>query len=405
MSKTRIAFSLCGEGYGHYGRCAGVIRKLSEKLPDAIIDVYCYAHSYEIIIRDKELPENVKIHKIPGFTFKHNKRSKIDFFGTLMGKENWIVSLEIIKLAILRFLVDPIISLFSKRNGLGYNMTRKYFDEFDVAISDFEALLPRAAKLRKKELITLNNLHIMLYGRFDLKQYTLKEMFKFLANKFFLKIYHPVPEKFLLTTIDDYPIRPWYSKRVRQVRPLVRLEILKRRKQSVRGNYVLVYVRSILKNKILPLLTKVEGVNFVVFVDNLTKEEHALYDRSWIDFRDINPAKFVDALLKCRAVISTAGFTLITEALFLKKPYFAIAIGGILGLEQKLNLNILKGIQCGNGCKVNELTQERLISFVEKIDYYADNAEAFDLHDSTDDVVELVMEKLDISLARKKRGL
>lgn len=405
MSKTRIAFSLCGEGYGHYGRCAGVIKGLSERLPDAIIDVYCYAHSYEIISKDHELPPNVLIHKIPGFTFKHSKDSKIDLLGTLTGKDNWLVSLEIVKLALLRYIVDPLISIFSKQNSLAYNMTHDYFEEFDVAISDFEALLPRAARLRKKELITLNNLHIMLYGRFDLKQYSLKEMFKFLANKFFLKIYHPVPDKFLLTTIYDYPIRPWYSKKVQQIRPLVRNDIVKRRKQAVRKDFVLVYVRSILKDKILPIISQIEGTKFVAFVDDLTEEERKLYGRSWIEFREISPARFIDCLLTCKAVISTSGFTLITESLILKKPYFAIAIGGILGLEQKLNLNILKSIHCGSGCKVNELNRERVERFLEKADYYADKAAEYDLHDSTEEVIELVMEKLNTSLARKRRGL
>jgi hypothetical protein len=44
---------------------------------------------------------------------------------------------------------------------------------------------------------------------------------------------------------------------------------------------------------------------------------------------------FLEDLVKCRAVMATAGFTLISESLFLKKPYLAFPMQG--QYEQQLN--------------------------------------------------------------------
>ena len=46
MNSKRIAYSLNGEGYGHYGRSIGIIKFLANYFPDFQIDVYCYYNTY-----------------------------------------------------------------------------------------------------------------------------------------------------------------------------------------------------------------------------------------------------------------------------------------------------------------------------------------------------------------------
>ncbi|MCG8570813.1 MAG: hypothetical protein MJB14_11800 [Spirochaetes bacterium] len=395
MAKYRIAYSLCGEGYGHYGRSAGVIRELAKRLPESQIDLYCYANAYEIVTKEKSLPKNVAVYKIPGFKFRHNKKSKIDLFKTfVLERENHLVAFFIIKIFVLQYFVLPIINLFKKKNTIAYRSTKVFFHNFDVAVVDFEALLPRVAKLRNKKFITLDNLHIMLFGKFDLRKYTAKEMFKFLGNKFFLTLGWPVSKPFLLTTIYNYPIRPKYINKVKQIRPLVRPQVLQYKNKVRSDNYILLYLRRMVKNQILPIITQITNYNFVVFVENLTEEERKLYQNDWIEFHDINPAKFLEYLVNCKAVISTGGYTLITESLILKKPYFAIPLGGLFGLEQKLNLNILIHLNCGSGCRPDQLTKEKVLEFLKKIPFYQEHVDQYALNDSITEVADYIIEKL-----------
>ena len=55
MNSKRIAYSLNGEGYGHYGRSIGIIKFLANYFPDFQIDVYCYYNTYSIISKDLHL--------------------------------------------------------------------------------------------------------------------------------------------------------------------------------------------------------------------------------------------------------------------------------------------------------------------------------------------------------------
>ena len=51
----------------------------------------------------------------------------------------------------------------------------KYFDDFDIAISDLEPLLPRIADVRRKPFLALDNQHAMLFCKINTKEFTLKE--------------------------------------------------------------------------------------------------------------------------------------------------------------------------------------------------------------------------------------
>ena len=91
MNSKRIAYSLNGEGYGHYGRSIGIIKFLANYFPDFQIDVYCYYNTYSIISKDTSLPVNVSIKKNIGMHMCYNKKGTISFIKTIfLSKSNYV---------------------------------------------------------------------------------------------------------------------------------------------------------------------------------------------------------------------------------------------------------------------------------------------------------------------------
>jgi hypothetical protein len=69
-----------------------------------------------------------------------------------------------------------------------------------------------------------------------------------------------------------------------------------------------------------------------------------------LEFRRPSRGGFLQDLASARAVVATAGFTLMTEALHLGKPYLALPMGG--QFEQELNALLLEDLGYGtNGRK------------------------------------------------------
>jgi uncharacterized protein (TIGR00661 family) len=91
------------------------------------------------------------------------------------------------------------------------------------------------------------------------------------------------------------------------------------------------------------------------------------YDRSDRDgvltFKPFSKDGFLNDLASAKAVIATAGFTLISEALFLRKPYLALPMQG--QFEQQLNGHQLS--QLGYGKSVDEFEQEAAGDFLYRL--------------------------------------
>ena len=61
----KLAYSICGEGHGHYGRNIEIIKRLIKDIPNCEITLYLYGDTYNIFLLDKFIQEHVKIKKIP----------------------------------------------------------------------------------------------------------------------------------------------------------------------------------------------------------------------------------------------------------------------------------------------------------------------------------------------------
>jgi|GEM_PF-2791798 len=397
--KLRIAYSICGEGHGHYGRNIEIINTLKKRMPACEITLYLYGDTWNIFTMDNDLPKDIIIKKIPGLRFIYKKSGVLKSLGsTISNLNNWAVVLRILKLDFLHTTIFPFRKLYAKimkktQTSLNrYYM--KHFNDFDFAISDLEPLLPRIADVRKKPFITLDNQHSMLFCDINLKEFNFREKVELLFIRNTLKIYHPFSDLFILTCFFNLPINKKYSQTVKAVSPLVRSSIKDLKNKAVYEDFILVYAHKILIDKLLPIISQINSEKFVVFTKYEDLEENdLLYKRDWIEFHSINPHKFIDYLSRCKAVISTGGNTLISESVYLKKPFFAIGLEG--NFEQRLNIYMLDKSDWGEGCKISDFKIDNLNNFINNIKKYQDQLKESNIKEGTDEIVNMIMKKIE----------
>lgn len=395
--KIKIAYSICGEGHGHFGRNIEIIKTLSKKLPNSQINLYLYGETLNIFSMVKDMPFNVKIKKIPGFRFIYEKTSGFkNLRATIRNTGNLAVGIRILKLDFLHTVIFPItkiVAILKKQPDLirlRYYM--KHFEQFDFAIADLEPLLPRVAVLRKKPFLTMDNQHLMLFADINKKEFSLKERILHSFIKFSMKIYHPLSELTLTTSFFKLPIKKKFTEKVKCFGPLIREEIIKIKNEIEYGDYILVYAHKVIRDKLFPILTDLGHQKYVVFTTDDHEHKDFIYKRDWIEYHSIDPEKFGRFFAKCKAVISTAGNTLISEAFYLKKPFFGISLEG--NFEQTLNLHMLQKSNLGEGGKIIDISQEHLKHFFDNIEKYQSNFKNIEIKSDTEAIVDLMIKKI-----------
>ena len=140
--------------------------------------------------------------------------------------------------------------------------------------------------------------------------------------------------------------------------------------------YHLVYVTSEY-GSLIETLRKFPHERFLVYGYNRNETAGNL------QFKEFSTAGFLADLAACNSVIATAGYTLMSEAMFLQKPYLAFPMRG--QFEQQLNAYCLE--QLGYGVNATRADLASVQNFFEKLpqfqqalshypDGYSNNPEA-----------------------------
>lgn len=314
----KILYGVCGEGFGHSSRAKRVVPFL-EKLGHEIL-IITYGQAYKIL-------KNFNIIKIEGVKlfFQDGKMSlSKTFSGNLEGMI---------------------------KNAKNFSQVYKSVKEFnpDVCISDMELLTPIISHHLKTPLISFDNQHRLTNLDLEVpKEYKLDYFIaKTAVNRVVSKA-----KAFIILSFTKPKKK---SKDSFVVSPILREEIIKLKPKK--KNYVLVYLTK--KNRKLIKILKSINENFIVYGHNKDKVSKNL------KFRKAGP-HFIQDLKDCKAIIATAGFTLMSEALYLKKPYYALPLGG--QFEQTLNALFLKEAYFGEFSE--KPSKEELEKFLHSLSFY-----------------------------------
>lgn len=298
---ARIVYGVSGEGSGHSSRARVVLEHLAANGHE--VKVVTYDRGLNHLQTDFDIFETVGLH----ITSINNRVSP------------------------LKTLLDNLQRLPDGHKKL--NVLRKdIFKAFrpHVVITDFEPMCAYLAHHYDLPLITIDNQHRLRYMDYDYPS-ALKGDRQLAIG--IIRAMVPKPDVSLVTTFYFGEIK---NKRTFLFPPLLRSPVLNL--ETARKDHILVYLTS----------------GFEQFVDMLgrfPKERFIIYgqgdrgDRGNLTFKPPGIDCFLQDLGTCKAVTATAGFTLMTEALHLKKPYLALPMAG--QFEQAVNAVFLEKIKCG----------------------------------------------------------
>jgi uncharacterized protein (TIGR00661 family) len=324
---ANILYGVNGEGSGHSTRAKEVLSHLQNQ-----------GHNLHIVSFDRglrNLRENFPVKEIFGFqiTYINNRvRYKRTVASNLVKAPKAARSLKE-----LSRLVDE--------------------SEIDLVITDFEPLTCHVGHRKGLPVIAIDNQHAITNTRVSLPGGFRRDV---AAVKMVTRMMTPHADAYLVLSFFPADVK---RRNTFLFPPILRQEILSATPQT--GDHVLVYVTS--QSKELAALLKQVRCKFIAYGFGTEGQEgNVLFKKPSMDgfLRDLTSAK---------AVIANAGFSLVSEALHLGKPYLAIPVKN--QFEQTFNAYYVHKL--GYGAWWEELSKEKIESFLFNLPVYAENLESY----------------------------
>jgi len=321
---SRILYGVQGEGRGHATRSLRILSELAHE-----------GHEVLVLTGGDALPVlrsafGDRVREIPILRFHYNSRGALCPWRTL-----------------LRNIV-PWMRV-NLRNVPLENELRRFRP--DAAISDFEPLTCRLARILNVPLLSVNHQHFLTETVLPRLQGGWHS-FKLIAYRWGTRFISGWPRRIIVSSFHHFPKKP--GSRAIFVGPFLPEEI--RNLPVQEGEVVTVYLRrSQYLRFLLPMLTAFPNQPFEIF-SSWPEEGNPLRVPGHIKLRSISREGFLTSLAQSRALITTAGNQVLGEAICLGKPVLAMPEAGVL--EQDLNAAALEGSGCGMICSLRELRPE-----------------------------------------------
>jgi uncharacterized protein (TIGR00661 family) len=249
----------------------------------------------------------------------------------------------------------------------------------DLVVSDFDGFAYLFAKTHRRPVISVDNIQMVDRCRHDAKLLHGIHRDYELARAF---VYGKVPraDRYLITTFFHPPLR---KRRTRLVPSILRPEILAARPEP--GPHLVVYGRI---SETATAALRASGVPCRVYGarDGLQRDVEEVNLR----YRPFANEAFVDDLRTSRGVIASAGYSLMSEVVFLRKPMLALPLLG--QFEQEMNARYLERL--GYGARSRALDEPSLEKFLEREPDYTTALEHYEQRDNTE-----ALETVDQSVA------
>ena len=304
----KILYGIQLTGNGHITRSIQIIKSLKEI--GCEVDIITSGSNSQL-----ELPYEIK-SRYKGLSFLYNRSGGIDWIKTIRS------------LGLIQFLKDI------EYDASGY----------DIVVSDFEPISAWSAKKHKKPSIGIGNQYSFISENITRpnRRSIISEIF---LNRF-AKCDHNIAINY--QRYDDFIELPIISDSLLG-------------KETREDDFYLVYLPSISTERIVREL-KSANQNWRIYSPDVKED----YVDGKIELKKPNKEEFAKDLLRCKGVITAAGFSTTSEALVLKKKIWSIPIKG--QYEQQCNALALKGM----GIFTEDLSTESIAKWIEcyeKIDY------------------------------------
>jgi uncharacterized protein (TIGR00661 family) len=231
----------------------------------------------------------------------------------------------------------------------------------EVVISDFESWTYLYGKTHRLPVLSVDNMQIIPRATHDVDILE-GERAAFQLTKAFIKAKLPYCDEYFITTFFRPPVR---KPNTRLFAPILRDEILDAKVEQ--GDHLLVYQTGEGNAALLDILKQTRIECRVYGMRRDLKEEERDGNLRFMPFSE---TAFIADLASARAVVAGGGFTLMGEAVYLRKPMLAIPLGR--QFEQILNARYLAKL--GYGAAADNLEAPGVLSgFLERSAEYAEN--------------------------------
>jgi len=236
---------------------------------------------------------------------------------------------------------------------------RAYYDlleqfQPDVVVSDFESFSYLFAKAHRLPVISIDNMQVINRAKHEPELLAGNED-AFELTRAIVKAKLPGAFHYLVTTFFYPPVR---KERTTLLPPILRQEIIDAKSEV--GEHLLVYQTSTTNQALVEGLKK-SGLPCRVY--GMRREIKEDQVEGNLTFRPFSEKGFIDDLRTSRGVIAGGGFTLMSEAVYLRKPLLSVPVQK--QFEQLLNALYLEKLSYGMYAK--EITQAALDKFLERI--------------------------------------
>ena len=321
----RILYGVVGEGMGHATRSRVVLEEL---VKEHEVQVVASGRAYDYLA--ERFPD---VHRIWGFTLHYEGNA-------------------------IRRIPTVLRNLRGAVGGWPRNVA-KYFELVasfhpEVVVSDFESFSYYFGKAHRIPVIDLDNIHVISKCRHAPELLRGHEHdFKLIRSVVAAKL--PRCFHYVIPTFFYPPVR---ARRTTLVPPVLRPEVLAARLE--RGDHLLVY-QTATTNRALPETLKKLGMPARVYGlrRDLTED---LLDGNLV-YRPFGEARFIEDLRTARAVVAGGGFTLLSEAVYLRKPVLSVPVER--QFEQVLNALYVQ--QLGYGSYARRLDEAALQAFLSRL--------------------------------------
>ncbi|MBI2482735.1 hypothetical protein HYV74_00990 [Candidatus Uhrbacteria bacterium] len=333
---SRILYGLAGEGGGHAARAKEIIR-------------HCESRGHRVLACSSatgyaRLQGQVRLFAIGGFRLAYEQNSLRylrTVFRNLRAVPELARSLDRISSAIRRFRPQ-------------------------LVCSDFEPLTAFLARAHGIPVISIDNQH-------QLTRTVLRPLLRDRSDA----ITAMAATRLMLPTCAAYVVADFSGARPIQpntfvIPPVLRREVIRLRPTS--GRHLLVYSTTGSAD-LLPMVRALR-IPTILYGCPVTQTQQ----QGSVTLKPISGTEFLRDLASARAVVANAGFSLITEALHLGKPYCAVPVQH--QFEQLWNATLLA--RQGYGMRSDALTITQLRTFLRRCPQYHRTLRAYPYHDNRD---------------------
>ncbi|MBM4375605.1 MAG: teichoic acid biosynthesis protein [Deltaproteobacteria bacterium] len=236
----------------------------------------------------------------------------------------------------------------------------------ELVVSDFESWTYLYARAHGLPVLSIDNMQMLNRCKHD-KAITEGHRTSYRVSRAFVKGKLPGCNHYLVTTFFRPPVR---KKRTTLIPPILRPEILEAKIET--GDHLLVYQTGTSHDALLRTLEKTGVPCRVYGVKRDLSEDKRVKN---LTYRPFSEAQFIRDLASARGVIAGGGFTLMGEAVYLKKPMLAIPLGR--QFEQLMNARYLEKLGYGR-CLESIESPEVVHDFIDRLPSFASKLEGYE---------------------------